>query len=395
MKTVTTITLSVLTSLILVGCGSSDATSETSGTSTVSGQLVDNYVQNADYSCEDGKIGVTDKDGRFECDSLPVSFSLGGLHLGEIAKLAEDGQVFPQDLLGVSREDTNNSKVIAMARMLQSCDEDNNTVNGIVIPDIIKERLAVHATFEAENVEAYAVDANITLITEDEAHKHIEHTTSMIETMNHLELPKEVEDALYSSSSSLSQELLNTLSYMGNEERLAYDVYNKLYEAYPTLNQMKNIAQRAEYKHIQTVQALVQKYADDLTAFTNLNGTEGFSVEFASADIESMPAGIYNIDAITKLYDTLMTKGVQSEQDALEVGCMVEVVDINDLDADIKIAEESGAGDVVAAFNFLRNGSYAHYWAFDKGLKNMGVSEGCAILGDEYNHPEYPQFHQN
>lgn len=388
MKTVTTITLSVLTSLILVGCGSSDATS---GTSTVSGQLVDNYVQNADYVCEDGKKGVTDIDGRFECDSLPVSFSLGGLHLGEIATLAGDRQVFPQDLLGVSREDTNSSKVIAMARLLQSCDEDNNTANGIKIKESVKEHLKERTTFQAEDIEAYSVDANITLISEDEAQKHIEHTTSMIETMNHLELPKEVEEALYSTSSTLSQDLLNTLSYMGNEERLAYDVYNKLYEAYPALNQMKNIAQRAEYKHIQTVQALVQKYASDLTAFTNLNETEGFSIEFSTADIKSMPAGVYNIDAISALYDTLITKGLQSKQDALEVGCMVEVTDIDDLDADIKIAEKSGAEDIVAAFNFLRDGSYAHYWAFDKGLKNMGVTEGCGVLGDEYNHPEYPQ----
>jgi len=45
--------------------------------------------------------------------------------------------------------------------------------------------------------------------------------------------------------------------------------------------------------------------------------------------------------------------------------------------------------DVVNAFEFLRYGSYSHYWAFDSGLKNMGVTDGCCILGDEYCHPEY------
>jgi len=42
-------------------------------------------------------------------------------------------------------------------------------------------------------------------------------------------------------------------------------------------------------------------------------------------------------------------------------------------------------------FNFLRDGSYKHYWAFDKGLKNMGIDNGCCSLGTNYCHPEYPQ----
>jgi len=70
---------------------------------------------------------------------------------------------------------------------------------------------------------------------------------------------------------------------------------------------------------------------------------------------------------------------------------MVEVTDVNDLNADIALAEAAGAEDVVAAFNNLRNGSYNHYWAFDAGLKNMGVADGCCSLGTDFCHPEYPQ----
>lgn len=69
---------------------------------------------------------------------------------------------------------------------------------------------------------------------------------------------------------------------------------------------------------------------------------------------------------------------------------MVEVTDINDLLADIETARADGATDIVAAFEFLRDGSYSHYWAFDNGLKNMGVTDGCCSLGDAYCHPEYP-----
>lgn len=79
------------------------------------------------------------------------------------------------------------------------------------------------------------------------------------------ELPSEVQAAIAAPTSTLSQELANTLSYMGNEERLAYDVYNYLYAQFGT-KQFTNIATKSEYKHITAVQELVRKYKlDDLT----------------------------------------------------------------------------------------------------------------------------------
>jgi hypothetical protein len=178
---------------------------------------------------------------------------------------------------------------------------------------------------------------------------------------------------------------------MGNEERLAYDVYMNLYNYHNENNniqimQFPNIA-NAEETHVEIVQSLVQKYdlgADDLSNVDT-------AVADNSVSFEDMPSGVYDIPAIQELYDALYAKGITSQQDALEVGCMVEVTDINDLDEYIELAEESNAADVIDAFNILRDGSYSHYWAFDKGLKNMGVTDGCCSLGQEYCHPEYPQ----
>ncbi len=108
-----------------------------------------------------------------------------------------------------------------------------------------------------------------------------------------------------------------------------------------------------------------------------------------------MPAGKYGISKIQSLYDALESKGSESAQDALEVGCMVEVTDINDLNDYIDLAESDGAQDVVDAFTVLRNASYEHYWAFDQGLRNMGVDDGCCSLGIigevDYCHSEYPK----
>jgi hypothetical protein len=65
------------------------------------------------------------------------------------------------------------------------------------------------------------------------------------------------------------------------------------------------------------------------------------------------------------------------------------VVDVTDLDRDITIAQSENATDIVTVFNYLRDGSYNHYWAFDSGLKNKGVSAGCCTWA-ELCHPEYP-----
>lgn len=48
---------SLAAALLLVGCGESSS-STTVATATYSGQLVDNYIENADYVCGDGASGV-------------------------------------------------------------------------------------------------------------------------------------------------------------------------------------------------------------------------------------------------------------------------------------------------------------------------------------------------
>ena len=201
-------------------------------------------------------------------------------------------------------------------------------------------------------------------------------------------LPQHVQDAINGPLSVLSEELTNTLSYMGNEERLAYDVYNTLYDQYGT-KQFTKIATNGEYQHITAVQALVQKYRfNDDVSFTNVDLP---ALGYQNTAIEDMEAGTYDISIIQKLYDDLVAQGSTSEIDALKVGCIIEVVDVNDLNKDISLAENESASDIVTVFNFLRDGSYSHYWSFDDGLKNKGVTDGCCSLGEEYCQPDYPK----
>ncbi|HHH19666.1 MAG TPA: DUF2202 domain-containing protein [Campylobacterales bacterium] len=203
-------------------------------------------------------------------------------------------------------------------------------------------------------------------------------------TQDHEEgtVPTTVTEAISGESSTLSQELKDSITYMYNEEKLAKDVYLDVYEV-QKVQQLYNIATKSEVLHQEAVNELAKKYDLNITLYPETEAPYDISVE-------AYESGKYSVAHIQELYDMLYDKGIQSTQDALEVGCIVEVTDIDDLDTYIEQATASNASDVLEVFNFLRDGSYNHYWAFDKGLKNMGVSEGCCALGDEYCHPEYP-----
>ena len=171
------------------------------------------------------------------------------------------------------------------------------------------------------------------------------------------------------SLSTLTPQLQSSIQYMYSEERLAKSIYLDIYKKQP-IRQLYNIATRAETRHIDAVNDLAKKYGLNTTSYPNWK---------------------YQEQELQNLYNKLYSKGIRSEKDALEVGCMVEVVDINDLNKYMAQAQASNAQDVISVFNQLRQGSYNHYWAFDRALKNISVSNGCCSLGQEYCHPEYPQ----
>lgn len=210
-----------------------------------------------------------------------------------------------------------------------------------------------------------------------------------------VQLPANVQAALDAPVSKLDEKLTNTLAHMGNEERLAYDVYNAFYDEYGT-KQFINIATNGEYKHITAVQALVQKYKlNDDVNFTNVDLEP---LGYIKTPIEKMQAGTYDIQAIQELYNTLVAEGLENNEiDALKVGCKIEVIDVNDLNEYIALAGLQDANDIVTIFEFLRSGSYNHYWAFDKGLKDKGVTDGCCSLGEGYCKTinEYPKSNEN
>lgn len=429
--------LSLAASAVLVGCGSSGTSTTDTNTDTnlETGYFIDAAVEGLTYRTTSGQEGVTDAYGRFKYqDGDKVAFKIGKLDLGE-ATPDQEGLVTPQTIAG---EDADLK--VQLLRVLQALDSDNNPSNGITIPsEVVTAFAALPQDVKMHEVQddQKLLDLNQTIaarldkdydgkidIDQQRAENHFAQSIQMWqsghrpdsnETMqgNHGEghgygqgkrhgpgqgkvdgTPMRFDPNDYPMS-TLTQELKDALAYMGNEERLAYDIYMNLYAYYlengDAIRQFKNIAERSESRHIAIVQDLVKRY--------NLGASDLTNVENPTADNTvaqaEMPAGQYDVPAIQELYDTLYAKGIQSRQDALEVGCMVEVTDVDDLDKYITYAEDANATDVLEGFKILRDGSYKHYWAFDKGLKNMGVAEGCAVLGDAYakTQEEYPSSH--
>ena len=373
-------------SLLMVGCsGGGDSTTTTDASAT--GYVVDSAVQNLDYDCvaDNDMDKKTGANGAFTCQNMnQVRFRIGELVLGEISGLPQDGYVLPQDIAGVNREAVTDTKVTAMAQLLQSLDEDGDLTNGIQIPEETKA-LFDNEHFTEANLEHYRSQASVALRTETEAQEHLRETMRNMHTQAGTAGGNGTGvDLSQYPLSNLTDAQKYTIAYMWNEEKLAKDLYIELNLIYPT-QQLENIGTRSEPMHQALVEDLVERY--DL----NITNLVDYKENYSEEELRAFASGEFGVQEIQDLYDTLYAEGKASQQAALEVGCKVEVTDVEDLLEEIAIAEEVDAQDLIAVWNVLLSGSYNHYWAFDTGLKNMGIADGCCSLGDAYCHPEYPQ----
>lgn len=157
----------------------------------------------------------------------------------------------------------------------------------------------------------------------------------------------------------LTEEEKNGLLYMVEEEKLAHDVYVKLYDKWG-LQIFNNIAQ-SETTHIDTVRMLLQKY--NLTDPTINEGV-----------------GEFQNPHLQELYNQLIEMGMQSEVDALKVGALIEELDIVDLQE--RIAQTNKV-DIITVYENLMMGSRNHLRSFVSTLKNMGVTYEPQILSKE------------
>ena len=174
----------VLSSLIFVACSSDSDTGSSGGGSDDSSLLkrtiIDSPIANIDYYCDGKDAQKTTVTGEFICQNPPVQFQIGKLILGKITRFGFSNTVFPQDLVGVSRNDFNNSKLVNLVRLLQALDDDGVIGTTINIPD---ERASSFGGDDVNNktLEELAALAGVVLISEEDAINHLKSSIINVE----------------------------------------------------------------------------------------------------------------------------------------------------------------------------------------------------------------------
>ena len=157
----------------------------------------------------------------------------------------------------------------------------------------------------------------------------------------------------------LSNQERKGLLHMVEEEKLARDVYLTLFEEWGH-RLFRNIA-RSEQRHMNAVRVLIQKYG---LVDPSLDDT----------------VGVFTDPEMQHLYNDLTFQARASLQAALEVGAIIEDLDIYDLRIYLK---KSDSQDVRVLFQNLEKGSRNHMRAFVRQLERHQIRYQARYLSPE------------
>ena len=153
----------------------------------------------------------------------------------------------------------------------------------------------------------------------------------------------------------LSVEEISYLNFVREEEKLARDVYQLMYETYGA----KIFTQIAvsEQQHMDTMLKMLDKYG--------------------LPDPASAESGVFNNGELQALYDFLVNWGDDSYVDGLKVGVLIEETDIDDIGQAILFTDHV---DLVTAYEHLIEGSKSHLAAFCETLEKQGVTCDTQVI---------------
>ncbi len=170
-------------------------------------------------------------------------------------------------------------------------------------------------------------------------------TTSPVAANDHADEyvpPATPEQEIVNQTSTQAKE---SLLYLIEEEKLAHDVYLKMYEKY-NARVFGNIL-KSEEKHQELVATVLD--ARNVT------------------DPRSQEVGVFVNPDLQRLYDELVARGNQSLTEAYKVGVTIEEMDIADLKSDLA-ALDPAQTDVKSTLETLLKGSENHLRAFNRKL---------------------------
>ena len=151
-------------------------------------------------------------------------------------------------------------------------------------------------------------------------------------------------------SAELTDDEVSGILFMREEEKLARDVYLYLYEIYP-LRPFLNIS-KSEQAHMDAIKYLIDTYELEDPVGEN-------------------PPGVFQNKDLQLLYNELIEQGAAGRAEALQVGALIEEVDIIDLQTELE--EHATHEDVVRVYGNLCSASENHLRAFVRVLRLYDV----------------------
>ncbi|MCK5924726.1 MAG: DUF1800 family protein [Methylococcales bacterium] len=161
-----------LSILFLMACNTG-----TSNKQRITGVVLDSAIEGLNYTCANNETGVTTVEGQFSCEQFPVQFFIGSLAIStELDSIATDGKLFLGDLLGLERDNTSDDRVLNLAVLLQSLDDDDNPENGITLTDAAKSNFTVEQHIDdmsSTDVNTQLTSMGEVVVTVNDAQSHL------------------------------------------------------------------------------------------------------------------------------------------------------------------------------------------------------------------------------
>lgn len=156
----------------------------------------------------------------------------------------------------------------------------------------------------------------------------------------------------------LSADEQASLVFMREEEKLAHDVYARLGTLWSAQTRTFSNIAASEATHTEAVRQLLLRYSLTDPAATLAEGV------YASADLQA-------------LHDSLVTQGSGSLVQSLQVGALVEEVDIVDIERALVFVDNE---DIRMVYLNLMKGSRNHLRSFVSALSAQGVTYAPQVL---------------
>ena len=160
------------------------------------------------------------------------------------------------------------------------------------------------------------------------------------------------------SNEALNSTEIASLLFMREEEKMARDVYIKMYGRWND-SVFDNIAS-SEQEHMDAVKVLLDKY------------------NLTDPVIDSI--GVFNDPELQHQYDELLERGEISHLEGLRVGALIEEVDMQDIQEAIDTIENE---DMISTYESLLKGSRNHLRSFVSKIEGQGVVYEAQVLTQE------------